>query len=261
MLGRRIRRIEVVHPDVLRESTRAFADRVRGREIRSVTRRGKNVVLHLTGEFALVVNLGMTGRLLAFPAAPERRVRPTHPAVRFRFADGGVLVFDDQRRFGAVECLDRRAWRKRSRALGPEPLARAFSARALHEATSRSRTAIRTWLLDQRRIAGVGNIYASEALHLAGIHPARPASSLTREEAGRLHRSLRSVLRAAIVLGGTTIRDYRNARGEQGNFSRRLRVYGRNGHRCPRCGATVERISLHNRAAFFCPVCQPAVTT
>ncbi len=257
VVGERIRRIEVVHADVLREPSASFAARLRGRHIRTVERRGKNVVLLLDREHVLLVNLGMTGRLLPFEVPPPSALRPTHPALRFRFTSGGLLVFDDQRRFGAVECLDASGWVERSARLGPEPLSRTFSARRLATALAASRSPVRSWLLDQRHIAGVGNIYANEALHLSGIHPRRPASGVTPEEAARLHRALRRVLRAAIENGGTTIRDYRNADGGMGAYADRLHVYGRDGEPCRACGDPIERIVFGNRSAFFCPSCQP----
>ncbi len=255
--GERIRRTEVPHEDVLRQPRRAFCDAVRGRRVLEVGRRGKNVVLRLDGGRVLAVNLGMTGRLLPFAATPRAERRPGHPAVLFRFESGGMLVFDDQRRFGTVECLDARDWARRSAALGPEPLSRGFTTEGLRAALAASRAPVRSWLLDQRRIAGVGNIYANEALHLAGIHPRRPAREVTADEARRLHRALRRVLRAAIESGGTTIRDYRNADGEEGAYAPRLHVYGRDGQACFRCGGTVERTVFGNRSAFFCPGCQP----
>ncbi len=243
--------VEVLHPDVLRESPDAFARHVTGRRIRSVSRRGKNVVLELEGGGVLLVNLGMTGRLLPSPSAP------THPALRFALDDGRTLVYDDVRRFGCVELLEAPAWAERSGSLGPEPLAPSFTAADLAEGLARSRAPVRSWLLDQRRIAGVGNIYANEALFRAGVHPARPASSLSREEAGRLHGALRRVLREAIRARGTTLRDYRTAEGGRGGYAVRLRVYGREGEPCLRCKTPVERVVFGNRSAFFCPRCQP----
>lgn len=258
VVGRTIRRAEVLKADVLRESKRRFGPKVRDRVIRAVERRAKNVVLRLDDGSVIAVNLGMTGRLLPFPTPPRGRHRPTHPAVRFRFSDGGILVFDDVRRFGTVECLDAEAWDARSKAIGPEPLADDFHPTDLYAALQRSRAPMRSWLLDQKKIAGVGNIYAAEALYLAGVHPLRPALSVDVKEAEALHRSIRQVLADAIEAGGTTIRDYRNADGEEGTFARALHVYGRDGQSCSVCDDTVERVVLANRSAFFCPTCQPA---
>jgi formamidopyrimidine-DNA glycosylase len=257
VLGERIRGVDVPHPDVLRASPRAFAARVRERRIEGVGRRGKNVLLLLDGGRVIAVNLGMTGALLPFREIPRGGAVPTHPAVRFRFRSGGVLVFDDQRRFGTVEVLDADAWTERQARMGPEPLEDAFTAEGLFRALRASVSPVRSWLLDQRRIAGVGNIYASEALHLAGIHPARRARTVTRREAVRLHEAIRSVLQAAIDHGGTTIRDYRNADGEAGGYGRRLHVYGREGEPCPTCGTELRRTVISNRSAYYCPSCQP----
>jgi formamidopyrimidine-DNA glycosylase len=141
--------------------------------------------------------------------------------------------------------------------MGPEPLTTAFTARALHAALSTSRAPIRSWLLDQRKIAGVGNIYANEALHLAGIHPKRQARDIDRARATALHKGIRRVLNDAIGAGGTTIRDYRTALGDAGRYARRLLVYGRDGSACARCGSEIRRAVFGGRSAFFCPLCQP----
>lgn len=257
IVGERIDRAEVLKPDVLRESKRSFSPKVRGRTIRAVERRAKNVLILLDDGSRIAVNLGMTGRLLPFPEPPRGARRPAHPAVRFRFAHGGVLVFDDTRRFGTVECLDAEEWRVREARFGPEPLDDRYTPQALHEALATSRSPVRSWLLDQRRIAGLGNIYAAEALFLAGVHPRREARGVTATEAAALYAAIRSVLADAIDEGGTTIRDYRNAMGGEGGYSRLLFVYGRDGDACHRCGEAIERIVFGNRSAFFCPRCQP----
>jgi formamidopyrimidine-DNA glycosylase len=177
-------------------------------------------------------------------------------------ASGGSLPIRGRRRarvrrFGTVECLELDAWAERSARMGPEPLDRAFTARELHAALALSRAPIRSWLLDQRKIAGVGNIYANEALHLAGIHPMRQARGIDRARAAALHRGIRRVLNRAIGAGGTTIRDYRTAQGEAGRYARRLLVYGRDGIACARCGSEIRRVVFGGRSAFFCPTCQP----
>ncbi|RMH18948.1 MAG: hypothetical protein D6701_05565, partial [Gemmatimonadetes bacterium] len=177
-------------------------------------------------------------------------------AVWFPLDPPGVLVFDDVRRFGTVELLDGSAWAARTGALGPEPLEPRFRGDDLARALARSRAPVRSWLLDQRRIAGVGNIYANEALFRARVDPRRPAASLTRAEALALHRALRRVLREAIERRGTTLRDYRDASGEPGGNAPRLRVYGRDGRPCTRCKTPVERVVFSGRSAFLCPACQ-----
>jgi formamidopyrimidine-DNA glycosylase len=177
--------------------------------------------------------------------------------VRFRLRSHGWLVFDDTRRFGTVECLSDDEWAVRSARMGPEPLGPALTPEVLHSALSASRTPVRSWLLDQRKVAGVGNIYANEALYLAGIHPQTEARAVGRVAAARLYDGVRTVLWKAIDAGGTTLRDYRNAEGEEGRFAPSLLVYGRDGNACGQCGGTIVRTVFGGRSAFHCPGCQP----
>ncbi len=257
VLGERIRRVEVVHDDILRQPKRDFVRSVRGRRIDAIGRRGKKVLIRLEGSQVIAVNLGMTGRLLPFRSSPRGDGRPSHPAVTFRFESGALLVFDDTRRFGSVQAFSDEDWLIRSARIGPEPLGPQYRAKDLFDGLQRSRAPARSWLLDQKRIAGVGNIYANEALYLAGVHPGREARQVTQGEAGALHRAIRRVLRNAIRAGGTTIRDYRNADGDPGEYARRLYVYGRDGEPCSRCPSQIVRIVFANRSAFYCPTCQP----
>jgi formamidopyrimidine-DNA glycosylase len=256
VVGRTIVRAEILHADVLRDTSQVFERKVRGRSIAEVRRRGKNVLLVLDGRRLVAVNLGMTGRLLPLPMEPPEGRRPEHPAVRFLFTSGDTLVFDDTRRFGTVECLTESDWRERSRRMGPEPLGEAFTPEALHGALRSSRAPVRSWLLDQRRVAGVGNIYANEALYMARIHPRTEARAVSRPAAERLHGAVREVLERAIGDGGTTLRDYRTAEGAEGRYARKLRVYDRAGEPCERCGRTIRRTVFGGRSAFHCPGCQ-----
>ena len=254
--GKTIEDLQVLRPDVLRQPPGDLLARLRGRTFKSLHRRGKNIVARLTEGVVLVVNLGMTGRLVL----DRDETRTTHPAVRFTLSAGPLLVYDDVRRFGAVEAIDEAEWAVRDRRLGPEPLSSSFTARRLHADLSRSVSPIRSWLLDQRRVAGVGNIYANEALHLAGIHPQRPARSMTEGEASRLHRAVRRTLRSAVENRGTTLRDYRDASGSPGDNAANLRVYGRGREPCLRCSTRICRLVFGNRTAFYCPSCQPIAT-
>jgi formamidopyrimidine-DNA glycosylase len=257
VVGRTISAAGVVHADVLREPARRFTSRVKGLPITEIGRRGKNVVFRLGDDHVLAVNLGMTGRLLPTAIVDPEAVGYTHPAVRFALDDGQSLVFDDTRRFGTVECLSADEWHARSDRMGPEPLEPTYRGEALWEALKASRAPVRSWLLDQRKIAGVGNIYANEALFLAGVHPQRPARGVRRDEAMALHAGVTKVLQRAIDAGGTTLRDYRTAYGAEGGFAPELLVYGRDGEPCASCGAEVRRVVFGGRSAFFCPECQP----
>ena len=248
-----IRRTEVLRPDLIEGGTPAeFAGCVDGSRIAGVTRRAKNIVVDL-GPRRLVVNLGMTGRLLV---AQSDSPAPPHLGVRFELDDGRLLFYQDVRRFGRLECLPAERWEERAGALGYEPLSPKFTPRVLHELASRSRVALKTWLMDQRRVVGVGNIYASEALFRARLDPRRPARALTRPAAARLHAAIREVLQEAIDFRGTTLLDYRDASGEPGEFSRRLRVYDRAGEPCTSCGKPIARIVQGGRSTFYCPRCQ-----
>lgn len=254
--GACVRRTRVLRPDLLEVSPGRFARQMKGRRIRTVSRRGKNVVLELDGPSYLVVNLGMTGGL--FPLLPrQRNPALTHPGVRFDLAGGGQLVYNDARRFGRLRWLDRDRWSTWTASLGPEPLSPAFTAEALADAMAGSRSPVRSVLLDQRRIAGVGNIYAIEACYRARVHPDRPAGSLGRREVEALRRAIVGVLSDAVAARGTTIRDYRDADGAGGGFAPRLLAYGREGEPCRRCGSPIERRVFANRSAFYCGRCQP----
>jgi formamidopyrimidine-DNA glycosylase len=257
LIGRTIAATAVVYADVLRAPARRFSSDVRGRVILEVGRRGKNVVMRLDGGRVLAVNLGMTGRLLPTTVSDGASAASKHPAVRFRLDDGATLVFDDTRRFGTVECLTDADWSERSARMGPEPLEENFTPDALWSGLRGSRTPVRSWLLDQRKVAGVGNIYANEALFLAGVHPKRLTRRVSQQEASGLHGGLRRVLNDAIAAGGTTLRDYRDASGDAGSYQPSLLVYGRDGEPCTRCSATVRRLVFGGRSAFYCPGCQP----
>ena len=253
LVDRSIRRVRVLRPDVLRQPPRTFSARLRGRSVESVVRRGKNIVVGLTDDVVLVVNLGMTGRLML----ARREAGITHPAVRFALDSGPTLVFDDVRRFGALEALTAEDWARRSGRLGSEPLSAGYTAKRLHADLSRSSSPIRSWLLDQRRVAGIGNIYANEALYLARVHPQRPARSVSESEALALYRAIRRVLRQAIRNRGTTLRNYRDASGSRGGNAVALLVYGRDGEPCADCSTKIRRSVFGNRSAFYCPRCQP----
>jgi formamidopyrimidine-DNA glycosylase len=256
VMGRLLAGADVAHPDVLVGplDPRGLDAAVRGNRIEAVERRGKNVVLRLSTGARLLINLGMTGRLVSSGAPAAAGLG--HVAVAFRFQDGGALLFDDARRFGRVALLSPEAWRRRTAELGLEPLDEGFTVDALRALVRATRSPVRNLLLDQRRIAGIGNIYANEALYRACIRPRRRARTLTRRETALLRDAIVAVLRDAIRARGTTLRDYRDGNGEAGGFEPLLEVYGREGEPCPRCGTPIRRVVLTNRSAFYCPSCQ-----
>jgi formamidopyrimidine-DNA glycosylase len=244
-----------------------FATRLVGRQITAVGRRGKFVVLDLDGGESLIVSLRMTGQLLfrELGNVEDRFVRAF-----VTFEDGTLLRFADTRKFGRMQIVDRsdlldlvrerRAVGKPLHvSLGIEPLSRRFTVRWLGAMLKRrARAAIKPLLLDQREIAGVGNIYDIEALWRARIHPLRQAGSLTPAEVTRLHEAIRWVLRKGIRLGGASRRDYVDARGNSGRMQREFNVYDRAGGPCPRCGRAIVRTVVGGRGTFHCPHCQRA---
>ena len=251
--GRTIQSVQVLRPDLIEaEAPDDFARGVQGSRISAVTRRAKNIEIDL-GEQLLVVNLGMTGRLLVLSAGDPA---PTHPGVRFALDDGREMVYHDVRRFGRLQRFSRTEWRQWSERMGVEPLSAGFTADLLQELLARSRVAVKTWLMDQRHVVGVGNIYASEALYRAGIDPRRAALTLSDAEVERLRESVQAVLREAIEFRGTTLLDYRDASGETGGFSQRLQVYDRADQPCRGCGEPIIRIVQGGRSTFFCARCQ-----
>ena len=245
--------VDVLKPDLIEdESAESFARELRGRTIESVARRAKNIVIDTGGEY-LLVNLGMTGRLFL---VREDDPEPTHPGVRFHLKDKRELLYHDVRRFGRLWRMTPEAWAEWEGKLGIEPLSDGFTAKWLFDATRRSRVAIKVWLMDQARVVGVGNIYASEALFRGRVNPRTPADELTKAQAKRIRDGVRDVLTESIEFRGTTLLDYRDSEGEPGEFVRRLRVYDREGEPCLRCHRSINRIVQAGRSTFFCPACQ-----
>ena len=232
-----------------------FRAQIRGCTIKEVQRRGKYLLLALTRSMTLVIHLRMTGRIVY---APDGEVRDRYARVVFLLASGAVLVFGDIRTFGALYLLPRHDLYRITglASLGPEPLSDAFTAEGLRQKAQGRRTFVKAFLLQQENIAGIGNIYADEALFVAGIHPARRVDTLTVEEWSRLHQAVRQVLWEGIADGGTTFRDYQNADGGQGHHQEHLHVYEREGTACDVCGTEIENIKLSGRGTRFCPICQ-----
>ena len=255
---RRITAVRVTHDDILmnREGEAAFARDVVGRRVTRVERRAKYPLLWLDDELVLEVQLRMTGRLMVRREPPDPS-RFSHVEVEMDLDDGtATLYYDDQRRLGGFRLLTAEEWTEREGDLGPEPVDPEFGPELLSTILDGRRAAVKNLLMDQRRLAGVGNIYASESLHRAGVDPRRPAGSLGAEETRRLCRSLQDVLEAAIRHFGTSFRDYVGADGRPGDFQNHVLVYGREGEPCPGCGSPVRRIVQSGRSTFFCPDCQ-----
>jgi formamidopyrimidine-DNA glycosylase len=256
LIGRRIERVRLSHDDVLRGVTRRrLLRRLAGATIQNVSRRAKHAVLELDSA-RLVIQPGMTGSLMVYdhPLGPEEA---KYAVLRVKLDRGEELVYRDVRRLGTLLLLDPRQWTQYTAAIGPEPLADDFAAEQLAERLRRSRQAIKKVIMDQRHLAGVGNIYANEALFAAGIDPSKPAHRLTSGDHVRLHAEIRRILAAAIASSGTTFRDYRTGTGEAGNFQLELQVYGRVGEPCRVCGTRLAGThTIDGRITVFCHRCQ-----
>ena len=256
LTGRRILRASLSHTDVLRGITgRRLTTRLKGAEVRDVTRRAKHAVID-TSAGRLIVQPGMTGSLIVY----DRRLDPDesrYAVLRAPLDDGGELVYRDVRRLGTILLLDDAGWRDYDAALGPEPLDPKFTAEAFARSLGRSRQAIKKVLMDQRYVVGVGNIYANEALFAAGIDPSRAAANVSVEEYRRFYTEVLRILRAAIRSKGTTFRDYRTGTGERGGFQFALHVYGREGEPCVRCGTRLTGThDIDGRISVLCHRCQ-----
>jgi len=256
IVGEVIADVEVFWPaSVAGQTAEAFAQGLVGHTIAGVGRRGKYVVVWLAGDGCLLVHLRMTGRLVVEePHEPTTAESCRYTRVLWSFASGRRLRFWDMRKFGRVHWVA--APDEALASLGPEPLDASFTACALgHMLRSRHRQ-VKPLLLDQRFLAGLGNIYVDEALWEARIHPARRAHTLTEAEVTRLHAAIVRVLRDAVRGRGTTMRDYRDADNQPGEYQHELAVYGREGQPCRRCGQAIERTMIGGRGTRLCPACQ-----
>ncbi|MEK6612255.1 MAG: bifunctional DNA-formamidopyrimidine glycosylase/DNA-(apurinic or apyrimidinic site) lyase [Gemmatimonadota bacterium] len=252
--GARITQVELRRRDVLRGPLASkLAQRLTGRTMTRAWRRAKSVVLSLDEGLHIVVTPRFTGALiLGAPDTPDE-----YACVRLRLHDGRELRYTDVRRLGTFALFADDALAAWSSTLGPEPLDPGFTAGRLSECIRGSNRAVKAVLMDQKRLAGVGNIYANEALWRAGIRPSRRASALTRAQCATLHRELTGVLRAAVAARGTSFRDYRDAFGARGGFASQLQAYGRGGEPCARCGALLQSShAIDGRATVWCRSCQ-----
>ena len=224
-----------------------------GRTVTGVRRRGKYLAIELAPSGILLLHMMMSGRILVRRAGDE-----PDPYLRLRLRlDGGIeLRFCDPRRFGTARLLDRRQWRVFLRGMGPEPMSAGFTAAKLSQRIAGRKAPIKAVLLDQGTLAGVGNIYADEALWRARIHPAKRAGDLSGRETAALHRGIRKVLRQAIEARGTTFSRFADAEGYSGENQANLKVFRRTGLPCLRCGTPIERTIVAGRSNHFCPRCQ-----
>jgi formamidopyrimidine-DNA glycosylase len=256
MEGRRVAALALNRPDLRVPLPNGLRRVVEGKRIRRVARRAKYILIHFEGGGVLIAHLGMSGRMVVSPAGLPPAAADKHDHVVFTLDDGAVIRFNDARRFGLIDYTTEAELTAHPlfAGLGPEPLGNAFSGPVLAAALKGKRTPIKAALLDQRVVAGLGNIYVSEALYWAGLSPRRIASTVQGERAERLVTAIREVLNRAIAAGGSSLRDYVQASGELGYFQHEWAVYGRESESCPGCdcGGVIKRIVQAGRSTFYC---------
>ena len=257
LAGRRFEQVDITDARL----TRPFdpvevAAELQGERVATVDRRGKYLIVRFESGRALLIHLRMTGNVLHVEAGAAFEA-DSHQHAVVRLDDGSNIVYRDVRRFGTWLLAEPDEVEPYlAERLGREPLAAAFTTKRLAEALANRRAPVKAAILDQRRLAGVGNIYADEALWRARIHPQRPAGELDLDELRALHRGIRAALRAGIERQGATLRDYRTPDGGSGRMQHEFKVYGRDGEPCPRCSRPIEKIRAAGRGTWFCPGCQ-----
>lgn len=268
--GHRIVRVTVRRRDLRQPIPRGFARQIEGRLVTRVERRAKYILLHLidggsdggSGGNVVIWHLGMSGRALVVDGPKTEPAKPAkHDHVMLRTDEGKSIVFNDPRRFGLMVLAAERGLAEHAllRRLGPEPLSDAFDAASLAAALNGRQGAVKTAIMDQGVVAGMGNIYASESLFRAAISPKRKACTVRGGRASKLVHAIRDVFREAINAGGSTLRDHRRPDGDIGRFQNAFRVYGREGAACPGCDCDpaisggIRKISQSGRATFYCP--------
>jgi formamidopyrimidine-DNA glycosylase len=267
--GKKINSVKVLNPKSVGNDS-GFGRKLKGLTVKDIDRVGKLLIFSFKEdpECFLLAHLKMTGQLFVADENGKVRARGGHETphdhtlpnqhtrVIIGFSGGKTLYFNDQRIFGYLHLTDKEGMRLARARFGPEPQTKGFDLDYFLQGLGRSRQNIKARLLDQTFVAGLGNIYVDESLFRAGLSPTRPANSLTEAEAKTLSRSASSILKEAIKHGGTTFQSYKDSKGQKGNYTKKLKVFARQGHPCPTCGHTIQKIRLAGRGTHFCPNCQ-----
>ncbi len=264
LLKKMVSKVEILSDKTLRVKRRFFIDNVLNFRIVNIKRIGKLLLIFLDNEYVILIHLKMTGQLIykqgnalifgGHEIPGENQMRFTRAILYFK--DGAVLFFNDLRKFGYIDLVKKSEVERIARNYGPDPTSENFNFHVLKKICENRRAPIKAVLLNQKLIAGIGNIYADESCFAAGILPSRPANSLTVEELKKLARAIKQILKKAISQGGTTFRDYKRSTGKKGNYSDFLQVYGRNEQPCYRCGNIILKSKVAGRGTCFCPNCQ-----
>ena len=254
ILEKKIASLDIRYPKMIKTDLDQFQKELPGQVVKSMGRRGKYLLFYLTDK-VLISHLRMEGKYFYYPdQVPERK----HAHVLIHFEDGGTLVYEDVRKFGTMELLAPELFDAYSvfKKLGPEPTEQDFDLEIFRGALKKSKKPIKSHLLDQTLVAGLGNIYVDEVLWRTKVHPSRTSNSLSAQEARKVHDQTMEVLGQAVEKGGSTIRTYTNAFGEDGTMQEFHQVYDKTGEACSRCGSIIEKIQLGGRGTHFCPKCQ-----
>jgi len=267
LVGRRIAKAKTRRADLRFPFPDRFAARLKGRRVDALERRAKYLLAHLDDGNVWITHLGMTGRWSVIGAKRQpgdfyyaEPTDPTHTHFVMEMEEGAKLEFNDPRRFGYMDLIAESELEKHAffKAMGPEPLGNEFHLPYLQKTLAKKKTSIKAALLDQRVIAGLGNIYVVEALHRSGIAPTKEAGRISAQRLEKLYHAIRAVLEEAIEAGGSTLSDYAGVDGAQGGFQHRFRVYDQEGEKCGtlNCTGTIIRATHGGRSSFWCPRCQ-----
>ena len=258
MVGRRINQVVVRRSDLRRPLPENFSDMLTGREITHLDRRAKYLLIHLDTGNVVLVHLGMSGRMVIEQGTEVEVPARKHEHIAFLVGNGTVVRFSDPRRFGLMDLTPKEKLFNHPllKLIGPEPLNAEFNAESLMNHLKGRKTTIKSALLDQRVVAGLGNIYVCEILFIAGVSPRRITKNISTIRAERLVSATKEILRDAINAGGSTLRDHVTPTGEMGYFQYNFKVYGREGKLCETCMKPVKRIVQAGRSTFFCASCQ-----
>ena len=261
LVGRRIKRVRTVFPGIVKQNCSLFRREINQRTIRAVRRKGKYLLIDLSGGKTILIHLGMTGSFLFAsrnPKGSKGSRLDKHDHVIFTLCGSdAILRYNDQRKFGKMKVYDTKNEAKlpELKKLGPEPLD--ISPSEFVELFRGRKGMIKPALLNQQIVSGLGNIYADESLYLARIHPAQKANLISERRLRNLHQAVRKILLKAIKAGGSSIDNYVKVDGKLGNFQLQHKAYGREGEPCRKCGAKIKRIKISQRSSYFCPRCQP----
>ena len=257
LVGRRIERVDIFDSRLTRPDDPAgVAAELEGERVAALDRRGKYLIVRFESGRVLLIHLRMTGQLLHGNGGPPA-TEDVHRRAVVRLDDGSDVIYRDLRRFGTWQLIEEEDLQPYlAQRIGREPLVRSFTSKRLAEALEGRRAPLKSALLDQRRLAGVGNIYADEALWRARLHPLRVAGELDEAEVAALHRGIRAALKAGIARQGATLSNYRTPDGSKGRMQEEFKVYGREGEPCERCGTPIEKIRAAGRGTWYCPSCQ-----